>query len=236
MEKYGVKHRVETPYHPQTSGQVDASNWEIKSILAKKYKTPIGNPPFELVFGKACHLPVKLEHKAMWALKMLNMDWEEATKLRFFQLNEMDEFRCQAYESAAVYKERMKQYHDKKILKRDFQKGDPILLYNSRLKLLPSKLKSKWFVLFEVVSASPHGAIELKFGDGTHTFKVNGQRVNHYHGCIDGDKILDRHRLKHVTLLTRSKNGYHRRAATLNQALLGRQPKFTSLLFFIFVA
>ncbi|XP_059294525.1 uncharacterized protein LOC132047506 [Lycium ferocissimum] len=126
------------------------------------------------------------------------MNWEEATKLRLFQLNEMDEFRYQAYESAALYKERMKQYHDKKILKREFYKGDPVLLFNSRLKLLPGKLKSRWSGPFEVVSVSPHGAIELKSEDGTRTFKVNGQRVKHYHGTIDGDRVVDRYRLKHL--------------------------------------
>ncbi|XP_059289643.1 uncharacterized protein LOC132043178 [Lycium ferocissimum] len=126
------------------------------------------------------------------------MDWEEATKLRLFQLNEMDEFRYQAYESAALYKERMKHYHDKKILKREFYKGDPVLLFNSRLKLLPGKLKSRWSGPFEVVGVSPHGAIELKSGDGTRTFKVNGQRLKHYHGMVSEDRIVDRYRLKHL--------------------------------------
>ncbi|XP_059315823.1 uncharacterized protein LOC132066542 [Lycium ferocissimum] len=140
---------------------------------------------------------VKLNHKAMWALKKLNMDWEEATKLRLFQLNEMDEFRYQAYESAALYKEWMKHYHDKKILKWDFQKGDSILLYNSRLKLFPSKLKSKWSGPFELVSVSPNDSMELKTMDRTRKFRVNVQRVKHYHWCIDGDRIVDRPRLKH---------------------------------------
>ncbi|XP_059310095.1 uncharacterized protein LOC132061269 [Lycium ferocissimum] len=126
------------------------------------------------------------------------MDWEEATKLRLFQLNEMDEFRYQAYESETLYKERIKQYHDKKILKREFYKGDPVLLFNSRLKLLPGKLKSRWSDPFEVVSVSPHGALELKSEDGTRTFKVNGQRVKHYHGMVVGDRIIDRYRLKHL--------------------------------------
>ncbi|GJW01899.1 reverse transcriptase domain-containing protein [Tanacetum coccineum] len=70
MLKYGVTHRLSIAYHPQTSGQVEAFRTE--------YKTPIGCTLYKLVYGKACHLPVELEHKAYWALKHANFDLKTA--------------------------------------------------------------------------------------------------------------------------------------------------------------
>ncbi|XP_075076198.1 uncharacterized protein LOC142162922 [Nicotiana tabacum] len=116
----------------------------------------------------------------MCALKRLNLDWAKAANLRLTQLNEIQELCFHAYESAVVYKERMKFIHDKKILKREFKSGDLVFLFNSRLKLFPGKLKSKWSNPFKVVNVSPYGAVELESEDGLRTFKVNGQRVKHY--------------------------------------------------------
>ncbi|XP_042420132.1 uncharacterized protein LOC122008452 [Zingiber officinale] len=130
LKKYGVSHKVATPYHPQTNGQAEISNREIKAILEKTvsnshkdwslklddalwvyhttFNTQIGMPPFRLVYGKSCYFPVELEHKTYWAIKQLNIDLKLAGDKRKLQLNELDELRMDAYEHAKSYKERTK--------------------------------------------------------------------------------------------------------------------------------
>jgi hypothetical protein len=70
--------------------------------------------------------------------------------------------RLTAYESSKLYKENVNQYHDKKILKREFYPGQSVLLFNSRMRLFTGKLKSKWLRPFLVKEVKPYGAIELE--------------------------------------------------------------------------
>ncbi|XP_047270358.1 uncharacterized protein LOC124899504 [Capsicum annuum] len=116
----------------------------------------------------------------MWELRRLNLNWNEAVELRLGQLNETDEFYLGAYERAYLYKEKIKKHHDRRIARRDFQKGDWLLLFNSRLNLFLGKLKSKWSGPFKVNQVYSSRAVELANEDGN-VFKVNGKQLEmHY--------------------------------------------------------
>nr|GFB32299.1 reverse transcriptase domain-containing protein [Tanacetum cinerariifolium] len=177
MAKFGVTHRLSTAYHPQTSGQVEVTNRGLKRILERTvgenraswsdklkyalwsfrtaFKTLVGCTPYRLVYGKSCHLPLELEHKAYWDLKHVTFNLKTAGDHRKLQLNELSKLRDQA--------------------------GDQVLLFNSRLKIFSGKLKSRWSSPFTISEIYPYGTTKLIHPDGCN-FKVNCHRLKHYHG------------------------------------------------------
>ncbi|KAL0289896.1 UNVERIFIED_CONTAM: hypothetical protein Sangu_2598500 [Sesamum angustifolium] len=107
--------------------------WAYRTV----YRTPVGMSPGHLVFEKACHLPVEIEHKAYWAVQKCNFDMGKAGMERKLQLQELEEFHLDAYENTRIYKEKTKAFNDSFILRKQFDVGQKVLLYKSRLKLMP---------------------------------------------------------------------------------------------------
>ena len=202
LAKNGVKHKVATPYHLQTSGQVELTNREIKTILMKvvsfnrndwslkrldslwsyrtAYKTILGMSPYRLVYGKACHLPVAIEYNAWWAVQKLNLDMGRAGIKRLLDINELEELRNDAYFNSKIEKDRLKKWHDQLIARKNFKQGDQVLLYDSKLHLFPGKLKSRWTDPFIVHQVYLKGSMDLLNSKDSRVFKVNGQRLKPY--------------------------------------------------------
>ncbi|GKD15293.1 reverse transcriptase domain-containing protein, partial [Tanacetum coccineum] len=137
-------------YNPKDwSEKLNNALWAFRTAC----KTSTRCTPFRLVYGKSCHLPVEIKHKAHWPLKQCNMDLTLAPESRLMQLNELAELRD----------------------------GDKVILYNSHLKMYPGKLKSKWSNPNIVKTVYPYKTIEITDRDGF-SFKVIGQGLKKYYG------------------------------------------------------
>jgi hypothetical protein len=129
-----------------------------------------------------------MEHRALWALKFLNFDSTLAGERRKGQLHELEESRNNAYHLNKLYKEKVKAYHDGKVRHKEFHVGQMVLLFNSRLKLFPGKLKSKWSGPFVVKEVRNYGAIVIEDPKSQESWTVNGQRLKVYHsGDVNRD-------------------------------------------------
>ena len=204
LKKYGVHHRVTTPYHPQANGQVEFSNREVKNILKNiihtdgrdwaaklpnalwayrtAFKTPIGMSPFRLINGKPCHLPIELEHREYWAIKKLNLSLDQAGKERLLQLQELQELRNESYQNVKIYQAKNKAFHNKRINRKTFHVHGKVWIYNSRLKLYPGKLRSRWDSPYEILEVFDNGLVLILDPKTKNSFKVNGHRLKPYIG------------------------------------------------------
>ncbi|GJU89321.1 reverse transcriptase domain-containing protein [Tanacetum coccineum] len=179
LQKYGVTHKLSTAYHPQTNGQTKVTNIAIKCILERS----VGYNPK--------NWSEKLDD-ALWAFRIAYETptgyLTATTKNRFLELNELVELGGAAYENTRIYKERTKKWHDSRRRgDKDFKVRDKVLLFNSRFKMHPGKLKSKWYGPNVVKTMYPYGTVEITDKNEI-SFKVKGQRLKKYYdGHIDTD-------------------------------------------------
>ncbi|XP_025677470.1 uncharacterized protein [Arachis hypogaea] len=138
MEIKRILEKIVKAHRKDWSTRLADALWAYRTV----YKTPIGMSPFYLVYGKACHLPVEVEHKAYWAVKECNSGLGLARMERKLQLEELECLRLEVYENSRLYKEKVEAVHDKNIKRREFRVGDQVLLYNSRMRMVIKK--DKW--------------------------------------------------------------------------------------------
>ena len=141
------------------------------------FKTILRMSTYHLVYGKACHLPVEIEYKAWWAIKKLILDFGRVGLKRFLEINELEELRNDAYLNSKFAKDGLKKWHDQMVARKNFEKGDQVLLYDSKLHLFLGKLKSRWVGPFTSHEVYTNGEVELLSSKDNRVFKVNGRRL-----------------------------------------------------------
>ncbi|XP_074377403.1 uncharacterized protein LOC141718933 [Apium graveolens] len=113
-----------------------------------------------------------------------------AGEKKMLQLNELGEFRLRAYKNNRVYKEKVKRWHDRRLVRKSFVPGQQVLLFNARLRLFPRKLKSRCSSPFIVKAVFPHRVVEIFDKHTDQAFKVNGQRLKHYYGDTANREVV----------------------------------------------
>ncbi|GJW62304.1 reverse transcriptase domain-containing protein [Tanacetum coccineum] len=172
MKRYGVNHHNPAIW----SRKLDDALWAFRTA----YKTPTGNTPYKLIYGKNCHLPFEIEHRAYWARKNCNPDLIVVGEKRMFQLHELDELRHQEYENSRLQKARTKVWNDRKLrMRKEFKQGNKVLLFHLKYKFKQLKLRSRWLGPYVVKHQYPSRYVKLYGKDGK-TFIVNSHRLKQY--------------------------------------------------------
>ena len=116
------------------------------------------------------------------------MDLRRAGLKRLLDINELEEMRNDAYLNSKIEKDRLNKWHDPLIARKKFKQQDQVLLYDSKLHLFLSKLKSRWTDLFIIHKVYPNGAVDLLNSKDNKVFKSNGQRLEPYVAHFTPDK------------------------------------------------
>jgi len=172
LKHHDIEHRLATPYHPQSNGQVEVTNRDLMRIIKKSidrkaswyehlddalwayrtsYKTRMGYISYQLIYGKNFVLPISALKEAYRTFNRLDMDLDGALKHRAMELEHLNEYRLDAIERQSIAKAQTKAFHDSKIITKEFKINDYILLYSMRLHKHPAKLKSLWEGPFKVL-------------------------------------------------------------------------------------
>eukprot|EP00253_Pinus_taeda_P017439 PITA_17439 len=207
LQKYHIKHKMTTPYHPQANGQVESTNKVIEAILTKTIKenrrdwfqrlpealwayrttwrNTTGFSPYELVFGKNAIFPVEFEIKTLRTAFAVNLDLTDAQTARLQQLQELDEKILEVVHQTMMIQQQRRRWHDRTIKQKQFQKGNWALLYDSLFENFQGKLRTRWLGPYEVDAVFPNGTVRLLTIDGSRTpLLVNGYRLRLYQRSV----------------------------------------------------
>jgi hypothetical protein len=203
-DKYKIKHRLTTPYHPRANGQTEKTNgilckiitktvqgsmvdWDVKLLDAlwayrTAYKVTTKFTPFQLVYGQEAILPIELELPSLRIALEERLDDSESLNERIAMLEKLDELRGQAYLNTAAIQKWRKTYYDSKLKNKIISENDLVLLYDSRFQKFPGKFKIRWQGPYKVVKAYDNGSCDLEDFQGRPlATRINGNRLKVYH-------------------------------------------------------